>query len=49
MLGSGKTQRRGSDLIALAANDLLQKHPVSKRLNGSRTRDEDASLINRAK
>jgi hypothetical protein len=30
-----------------AANDLLQKWPVSKRVNSSRTSDEDATLIDR--
>jgi hypothetical protein len=28
-----------------AAEDLLQKRPVAKRVNSSRTSDEDATLI----
>jgi hypothetical protein len=28
-----------------AANDVLQRWPVSKRVNSSRTSDDDASLI----
>jgi putative SOS response-associated peptidase YedK len=34
-----------SDLLRPAENDVLQKMPVSKRVNSSRTSDEDASLI----
>jgi hypothetical protein len=35
------------ELLKPAANDLLQKWRVSKRLNSSRTGDEDATLIDR--
>jgi putative SOS response-associated peptidase YedK len=34
-------------LMKPAANDVLQKWPVSKRVNSSRAADEDASLIER--
>jgi putative SOS response-associated peptidase YedK len=37
----------GSELLKPAANDVLQKWPVSRRVNGSRTSDEDATLIDR--
>jgi putative SOS response-associated peptidase YedK len=36
----------GSELLKPAANDILQKWPVSKRVNSSRTSD-DATLIDR--
>jgi putative SOS response-associated peptidase YedK len=35
----------GAELLKPASNDLLQKWPVSKRVNSSRTDDEDATLI----
>jgi SOS response associated peptidase (SRAP) len=41
------TGRGGSELLKPAANDLLQKWPVSRRVNSSRTGDEDATLIDR--
>jgi putative SOS response-associated peptidase YedK len=37
----------GSELLKPATNDLLQKWPVSKRVNSSRANDEDATLIDR--
>ena len=39
---SGKA---GLDLLKPPANDLLQRWPVSKRVNSSRAADDDASLI----
>ena len=35
----------GSELLKPAANDLLQMWPVSRRVNSSRTDDEDSTLI----
>jgi putative SOS response-associated peptidase YedK len=35
----------GAELLKPASNDLLQRWPVSKRVNSSRTDDEDATLI----
>jgi hypothetical protein len=35
----------GSELLKPAANDLLQRWPVSRRVNSSRTDDEDSTLI----
>jgi putative SOS response-associated peptidase YedK len=37
----------GLELLKPASNDLLQKWPVSRRVNSSRTSDEDATLIDR--
>jgi putative SOS response-associated peptidase YedK len=37
----------GLELLKPAANDLLQKWPVSRRVNSSRTSDDDATLIDR--
>jgi putative SOS response-associated peptidase YedK len=37
-----------SALMKPAAEDLLQKWPVSKRVNSSRTSDDDPTLIERA-
>jgi putative SOS response-associated peptidase YedK len=36
----------GTDLLKPAANDVLQRWQVSKRVNSSRANAEDASLIN---
>ena len=33
------------DILKPAANDLLQKWPVSKRVNSSRASDDDPTLI----
>ena len=38
----------GPELIKHAANELLQRWPVSKRVNSSRAPDEDATLIDPA-
>jgi putative SOS response-associated peptidase YedK len=35
----------GPELLKPAANDLLQRWPVSKRVNSSRAPDDDPSLI----
>ena len=35
----------GNELMKPAANDVLQRWPVSKRVNSSRTSDDDSSLI----
>jgi putative SOS response-associated peptidase YedK len=37
----------GPELLKPAANDLLQRWPVSKRVNSSRAPDEDSTLIDR--
>jgi putative SOS response-associated peptidase YedK len=37
--------RAGVELLKPAANDVLQRWPVSKRVNSSRASDEDATLI----
>jgi putative SOS response-associated peptidase YedK len=37
----------GVEFLKSASDDYLQKWPVSKRVNSSRTSDEDASLIDR--
>ena len=37
----------GLELLKPAANDLLQRWPVSKRVNSSRAPDEDSTLIDR--
>jgi putative SOS response-associated peptidase YedK len=37
----------GTELLKPAANEVLQKWPVSRRVNSSRTSDEDATLIER--
>jgi SOS response associated peptidase (SRAP) len=37
----------GLELLEHAANDLLQRWPVSKRVNSSRAPGEDATLIDR--
>jgi putative SOS response-associated peptidase YedK len=37
----------GKELLEPARNDLLQRWPVSKRVNSSRAPDEDAALIDR--
>jgi putative SOS response-associated peptidase YedK len=37
----------GMELLKPAANDLLQRWPVSKRVNSSRAPAEDATLIDR--
>jgi putative SOS response-associated peptidase YedK len=39
------TARAGRELLKPAANDVLQRWPVSKRVNSSRASDDDASLI----
>jgi putative SOS response-associated peptidase YedK len=36
-----------TELLKPAANEVLQKWPVSPRVNSSRTSDEDATLIER--
>jgi putative SOS response-associated peptidase YedK len=41
--------REVADLMRPAPNDLLDKIPVSKRVNSSRTSDEDSSLIEAVK
>ena len=38
----------GLELLKPAANDLLRRWPVSKRVNSSRAPAEDATLIDRA-
>jgi putative SOS response-associated peptidase YedK len=35
----------GTELLTPAPNDLLQKWPVSKRVNSSRADDNDSTLI----
>jgi putative SOS response-associated peptidase YedK len=35
----------GVELLKPAANDVLQRWPVSKRVNSSRASDDDATLI----
>jgi putative SOS response-associated peptidase YedK len=40
-------QSAGAELLKPAANDLLQKWPVSRRVNNFRTDDDDATLIDR--
>jgi putative SOS response-associated peptidase YedK len=35
----------GIELLKPAANDLLQKWPISKRVNSSRADDDDPTLI----
>jgi putative SOS response-associated peptidase YedK len=42
--GAWLTGEAGSELLRPAADDVLQKWPVSKRVNSSRTSDEDATL-----
>jgi putative SOS response-associated peptidase YedK len=37
----------GLELLKPAADDLLQRRPVSKRVNSSRAPDEDPTLIDR--
>jgi putative SOS response-associated peptidase YedK len=37
----------GRELLKLAAEDLLQRWPVSKRVNSSRAPDDDSTLIDR--
>jgi putative SOS response-associated peptidase YedK len=37
--------RTGVELLKPAANDVLQRWPVSKRVNSSRASDDDATLI----
>jgi putative SOS response-associated peptidase YedK len=37
----------GIELLKPAPNDLLQKWPVSKRVNSSRASDDDPTLIER--
>jgi putative SOS response-associated peptidase YedK len=37
----------GIELLKSAPNDLLQKWPVSKRVNSSRASDDDSTLIER--
>jgi putative SOS response-associated peptidase YedK len=37
----------GTELLKPAANDLLQRWPVSKRVNSSKAQAEDATLIDR--
>jgi putative SOS response-associated peptidase YedK len=37
----------GAELLKPASNDLLQKWPVSKRVNSSRADDDDPTLIAR--
>jgi len=39
--------RVGMELLKPAANDLLQRWPVSRRVNSSRAPAEDATLIDR--
>jgi putative SOS response-associated peptidase YedK len=39
------TGRAGLELLKPAANDVLQRWPVSKRVNSSRASDDDSSLI----
>jgi putative SOS response-associated peptidase YedK len=39
------TGEAGIELLKPAPNDLLQKWPVSKRINGSRADDGDSTLI----
>ena len=37
--------RTGLEILKPAPNDLLQKWPVSKRVNSSRASDDDPTLI----
>ena len=37
----------GTALLKPAANDVLQRWPVSKRVNGSKAPDDDPTLIDR--
>ncbi len=37
----------GTELLRPAAEDLLQRWPVSKRVNSSRASDDDPTLIDR--
>jgi putative SOS response-associated peptidase YedK len=39
------TGEAGSELLRPTANEVLQKWPVSKRVNSSRASDDDATLI----
>jgi hypothetical protein len=39
--------RAGVELLKPAANDVLQRWPVSKTVNSSRASDDDATLIDR--
>ena len=39
--------RRGAPLLKLAANDILQRWPVTKRVNSSKAADHDLALIER--
>jgi putative SOS response-associated peptidase YedK len=39
------TGQAGTKLLKPAANDVLQKWPVSRRVNSSRASDDDATLI----
>ena len=39
------TGEAGAELLRPTANEVLQKWPVSKRVNNSRTSDEDPTLI----
>jgi len=39
--------KAGLDLLKPTPNDLLQKWPVSKRVNSSRADDDDPTLIER--
>jgi putative SOS response-associated peptidase YedK len=41
------TGAAGSELLKPAGNDVLVRWPVSRRVNSSRTSDEDATLIDR--
>jgi putative SOS response-associated peptidase YedK len=41
------TGRAGMEVLKTAANDVLQKWPVSKRVNSSRASDDDATLADR--
>jgi hypothetical protein len=40
-------QARAAALMKPAGEDVLQKWPVSKRVNSSRTSDDDATLIDK--
>jgi putative SOS response-associated peptidase YedK len=39
------TGRVGLEILRPAPGDVLLKHPISKRVNSSRTSDEDETLI----
>jgi putative SOS response-associated peptidase YedK len=41
------TGKAGLELLKLAPNDMLQRWPVSKRVNSSKAPAEDATLIDR--